>query len=152
MSLLCQFRSSGEQIAGRIRSASKLLRKCYESLGGRGQEEGGGRSDCSTGVTPVKREGKKDFSGRASHCTTALSKCPGSRGESRFSCSHHHESIPEKVQPGVSSEVAISPRSSLKGLSSHVLPQQPQLCFQGQKDESSQSHSVNDFLIDHNLL
>lgn len=64
-------------MAGRIRSASDLLQKCYEKLGGRGQGEGGIHSDC-TGVTPVKREGKKEFSGRASHCTTALSKCPGS--------------------------------------------------------------------------
>ena len=40
VSLLCQFRSSGKQTAGRIRSASDLLQKCYETLGGRGQEEG----------------------------------------------------------------------------------------------------------------
>lgn len=40
VSLLCQFRSSGKQTAGRIRSASDLLQKCYEKLGGRGQEEG----------------------------------------------------------------------------------------------------------------
>ena len=56
--------------------------------------------------------------------------------ESQLSCSHHHESIPEKAQPRVSTEVAISPWSSLKGLPSHALPQLPQLCCQGQKDES----------------
>ena len=40
VSLLCQFRSSGKQTAGRIRSASDLLQKCYEKLGGRGQGKG----------------------------------------------------------------------------------------------------------------
>lgn len=78
----------------------------------------------------------KDFSGRASYCSTALSKCPGSWWESRLSFSHHHERIPEKVQTRVSSEVVISPQSSVKGLQSHALLQLPQLCCQGQKDES----------------
>ena len=110
------------------------LAKMLWKIRGKGTGGRGNFSDC-TGVTPVKREGK-DFSGRASHCSTALSKCPGSWGESRLSFSHHHERIPEKVQTRVSSEVVISPRSSVKGLPSHVLPQLPQLCCQGQKDES----------------
>lgn len=110
------------------------LAKMLWKIRGKGTGGRGNFSDC-TGVTPVKREGK-DFSGRASHCSTALSKCPGSWGESRLSFSHHHERIPEKVQTRVSSEVVISPRSSVKGLPSHALPQLPQLCCQGQKDES----------------
>ena len=109
------------------------LAKMLWKIRGKGTGGRGNFSDC-TGVTPVKREGK-DFSGRASHCSTALSKCPGSWRESRLSFSHHHERIPEKVQTRVSSEVVISPRSSVKGLPSHALPQLPQLCCQGQKDD-----------------
>lgn len=50
--------SSGKRTPERIRSAGDTLGKCQDK-GERDQEEVGSLSDCSAGITPVKRQGER---------------------------------------------------------------------------------------------
>lgn len=144
-----------------LRASSKLNCLCHYcvSSGPQGSRQQGGLEVQVTYCrNAMKNQGEGDRrrgnSSRLHRCDT----CEERRKEGflRKSLTLHHSSErvprlptgvpalllpPPREHPGegaarVSSEVAISPRSSLKGLLSHALPQLPQLCCQGQEDES----------------
>lgn len=121
----------GSRPQGELAAQWAIAETPVKDEGEREQEEVGSRSDCSAGVTLVKREAERILTKSFRPLELwASARADGTSLRREVPAPTTMGASQRKRSLGVSSEVAASPWSSLKGHLSHGPPQLPQLCFE----------------------